>query len=151
MRIIIVRHGETKENHQGILQGHSHGTLSKTGKQQVKKVALRLQKEKIDIAYLSDLGRVVDTAQAILKYHPNTKVFYSKDLREQDHGVFTGVHKSKFHEARQRVSFRRFRPKGGESFMQVRQRVRGFYTKLVSKHHKKTILIVSHGAVILIT
>lgn len=38
MKIIIIRHGETEENAAGIIQGQSHGTLSKKGIEQAKKV-----------------------------------------------------------------------------------------------------------------
>ena len=45
MKLIITRHGETIENTEGIIQGHLHGTLSKLGKEQARKVAERLKKE----------------------------------------------------------------------------------------------------------
>ena len=46
MNLIITRHGETKENKLGIIQGHLPGKLSRKGIKQVKKVALRLKNEK---------------------------------------------------------------------------------------------------------
>ena len=57
MKLILVRHGETNENKNKIVQGFLNTTLSKIGIQQAKKVANRLKDEKIDFAYSSDLDR----------------------------------------------------------------------------------------------
>ena len=43
MKLFLVRHGETEENQQGIMQGHMPGRLSEIGKLQAKKLALRLK------------------------------------------------------------------------------------------------------------
>ena len=37
MNLYIIRHGETEENKQMILQGHLPGTLTEKGKEQIKK------------------------------------------------------------------------------------------------------------------
>lgn len=55
MRLILVRHGETKDNDAGILQGQLHGELNKSGIEQAEKVAVRLKNEKIDFIFTSDL------------------------------------------------------------------------------------------------
>ena len=63
MRLILVRHGETNENKNKVVQGFLNTTLSKIGIQQAKKVANRLKDEKIDFAYSSDLDRAKQTAK----------------------------------------------------------------------------------------
>ena len=88
MKLIITRHGETEENKAGIIMGHLHGTLSENGKEQAKKVALRLKEEKIDAIYSSDLARSSDTAKEIAKYHPKTPLIFAKDLREKYLGKY---------------------------------------------------------------
>ena len=42
MRLILVRHGETLDNVNGVLRGQGHGKLTKLGVEQAKKLAKRL-------------------------------------------------------------------------------------------------------------
>ena len=77
MKILVVRHGETKSNKKKNIQGHSHGKLSSEGMHQAKKLAPRLTKEKIDIIYCSDLRRCKQTAAYLLK-EKNVPIIYTK-------------------------------------------------------------------------
>jgi len=63
MRLILIRHGETIENKKRIVQGHTHGTLSKNGIKQTRLVAKRLSDLKIDVIFTSDLRRAINTAK----------------------------------------------------------------------------------------
>ena len=67
MTIYIVRHGQTEENLQRILQGHMPGTLTEKGKEQVLKAAELLSKEGIKITRLvsNELKHTMDTDQII--------------------------------------------------------------------------------------
>src|SRR5690606_30559966 len=96
MKLIITRHGETEENVAGILQGHLPGKLSARGIEQAKKLALRLQNDKIDFIYSSDLDRAADTAKEIAQYHPNAKIEFVENLRERNLGEFQGRKRSEF-------------------------------------------------------
>ncbi len=82
MKLILTRHGETIENKEGSLQGHLPGRLSETGKEQARKLALRLKDEKIDAIYSSDLVRTVDTAREIAKHHNSIPLHFVPKLRE---------------------------------------------------------------------
>ncbi len=86
MKLIIIRHGETLGNVNNYPEGQSDGELSPLGIQQAKKLAKRLQKTPIDIAYCSDLGRAVDTAKIILEYHPDLHLLLDKRFRERYFG-----------------------------------------------------------------
>lgn len=90
MRFILTRHGETEENKRGIIQGQLPGKLSDRGKEQAKKVALRLQHETIDYIYTSDLARASDTAKEIAVYHPHVPLILVPELREMNLGEFQG-------------------------------------------------------------
>lgn len=90
MRLIITRHGETEENKQSIIQGHNPGKLSPEGIEQAKKVALRLKDETIDYIYSSDLARAADTAKEIAKFHTETPIKFTEELREIYLGSFQG-------------------------------------------------------------
>src|SRR3989338_6937789 len=90
MKLIIVRHGETEENAEGIHQGQRHGKLSNVGIEQTKKLGTRLKDEKFDIVYCSDLQRCKDTAKEIMKFHSSIPVHYTKEIRERRMGEFEG-------------------------------------------------------------
>jgi broad specificity phosphatase PhoE len=119
MKLLIVRHAESKANIKGILQGQKIDTsLSKLGKEQAKKVGERLKDEKIEAVYSSDLKRAKETAEEIAKHH-KLKVILDKRLREKDHH-------------------------NKEKWKEVVKRVKSFL-KDVQKH-KGNIIIVSHGS-----
>lgn len=147
MKLIITRHGETEENVAGIIQGHLPGKLSANGINQVKKVALRLQGEKIDFIYSSDLNRAANTAKEIAKYHPNTKIEFVENLRERNLGEFQGRKKSEFGwDAKvQKVTF--IEPKNGETMEEVYKRAESFLHEILHKHHNDSVLFVCHGGV----
>jgi broad specificity phosphatase PhoE len=148
MKLIIVRHGETIENANGISMGHIDGTLSDKGLDQVKKLADRLKNEKIDFIYCSDLGRTKETLKEIIKNHPHVPVVYDELLRERGKGVFENHPQDEHRIAREESGLSRFefRPEGGESFIDVSVRVKKFVTTLIKNHEpNETILIVTHG------
>ncbi|MBD3314072.1 histidine phosphatase family protein, partial [Candidatus Woesearchaeota archaeon] len=147
MRLIIVRHGETVENVTGISQGQTHGTLSDKGIEQARKVAQRLKDEKIDHAYSSDLGRARHTTEEIMKYHQDVPVEYTAQLRELGKGELDGKPRKLREEAvkKSEVPFHEYKFEGGESLIEVRERMIDFFENLKKKHHNQTVLIVGHG------
>ncbi len=149
-RIILVRHGETIENKKKIVQGQIHGQLSRLGKTQAKLVGKRLQKTKIDIIYVSDLGRARDTAKEIIQHHKNVPVQYDARIRERSFGIFEGKNRDIIIAARKKAekNYETFTPKNGESFAQLNKRVKSFYHWLLTHEQGKTVLLVSHGGFI---
>ncbi len=147
MRLIITRHGQTHENSQKISMGQSiDGSLSKEGIDQAKKLANRLKKEKIDFVYVSDLKRALNTADEILKFHPSAKKVINKDLRERSLGVYEGKPNNLWKNAMKESSrsFSRFKPKNGESYLELKNRTKKFFDLLLKKHIDDNVLVVSH-------
>lgn len=145
MKIILVRHGQTKENIVGILQG-PESKLTEFGKQQAKIVAEKLKNEKIDMIYVSDLKRAQETAEEIIKLQPDAKIVYTKELREKNIGIFTGrpLEEQKIAREKSGLTFYDFAPEKGESLIDVRNRMIKFYSRLLEKNQNKTILLVAH-------
>jgi len=137
MKLIIVRHGETEENKNGILQGHMPGTLSREGIEQGKKLAKRLKDEKFDVIFSSDLKRATDTTKLIAKYHPKIKVEYTKELREGNAGEWTGgpSHGLDWEN----------RPADAESHDQMMSRAKKFLDILCENYADKAVLLVGHA------
>ena len=150
MKLILVRHGETKENIQSIMQGHLPGHLTKKGVMQAKKLARRFSKNHFDIIYSSDLLRCKDTLKEIRKYHPKTHVRYAKELRERSFGVWEGRPQEVINEhlKRRGIVWRDWKPSGGEASVQMTNRVKRFYKKILKKHPDDTVLWITHGGVI---
>jgi len=147
MKLIITRHGETEENKIGKLQGHLPGQLSELGKEQARKVAERLKDEKIDYIYSSDLARAADTAKEIVKYHPNTPIQFTQEMREKDLGELTGVLKSELGKSSKDLITDVIQPKEGETHEQIVKRATSFYHKLLEKHSDDTVLAVGHNGI----
>jgi len=148
MKIITVRHGQTKCNKMKISQGwlnDERAELNKNGLDQAKKVAEKLKKEKIDIIYSSDLRRAAKTAKLISKFH-DCVLILEKRLREQCKGEYEGKLEISWEElSKSGKQIENWTPKGGESLKDMKKRVMGFILEIEKKHHNKTVLIVSHG------
>jgi len=146
MKLIITRHGETEENKAGIIQGHLPGHLSETGIEQAKKVALRLKDEKIDFIYSSDLDRAANTAKEIAKFHPDVPIEFVKDLREKFLGEWQGKTKKELGFDNTKSVAAIF-PKDGETSEELFNRASNFLHKILSQHHKDTVLFVGHNGI----
>ena len=139
MRLILIRHGETEENQKGILQGHLDGSLTKSGKEQAKKVAKRLKEEKIDAIFSSDLGRASDTAREIAKYHPDVPIEFVEELREKNQGSLTGKFIKDIDWSK---------PRDTEKKELMAKRAKIILDRAYKEYRDKTVLFVSHGGLI---
>ena len=146
MKIFLIRHGETEENAMQIVQGHSYGKLSEKGREQARKVAERLSKERIDVIFSSPLERADLTAQEIAKRH-GLKVIYDDRLKERGFGSIEGISRDEYFEMMRTsgVPKHKFKPEGGESYEDMQERVGSFYRMLLEKYHGKSVAVVAHG------
>lgn len=64
--VYIIRHGETNENAQRIIQGQMNTQLNQTGREQAEIVAIALKDVKFTHAYTSDLSRASEVRQISL-------------------------------------------------------------------------------------
>jgi probable phosphoglycerate mutase len=147
MKIILVRHGETEENKQGIVMGGAvHGTLSELGKEQAKKLANRLKDEKIDVIISSDLDRAIKTAEEIAKFHPNAKVEIKEELRERDFGEYQGKKKQDIENWEEKILSLNHH-ESMETFEELSKRINKLIKYLEKNYPKKTIVLVGHGLI----
>jgi len=87
--LYLVRHGETVDNVQQIMQGQTQGQLTEEGIRQARELSARLSTEPIQAFVASDLKRSVDTCQILAEPH-HLPVVTTSLLRERDWGGFTG-------------------------------------------------------------
>ena len=119
--------------------------LTKKGVNRIKIVANKLKKEKINLIYSSDIFRACQTAKIVSKIL-GIKVIFDKRLREINLGVYHGRPKKELYNDFPRIIERfKKRPLKGESWNDVRKRLKSFLKDIEKKHKNKKILIVSHG------
>ena len=139
MKLIIVRHGQTCSNADGIIQGQTNSQLSELGKEQAKKLKERLKDEKIDFIFSSDLDRARHTAEEVASIF-RMKVNTTKLLRERSFGNLEGRKRSDF-EGQDFYTFSTCEQ--NESIM---KRARDFLDS-IQKYNNKIILVVGHGGI----
>ena len=136
--LYIVRHGETVENTEGILQGHIQGHLTELGKQQARdlreRIARQIHPERIES---SDLQRTIDTAE-ILNEAWGVPLVTSPLLRERDWGELTGA---------RIASLPHDFPPSVESVPQMMERAKEYLRGLLTRcgDRNAVVLVVSHG------
>jgi len=87
--LYLVRHGETVDNVNQIMQGQTQGRLTANGIVQAQQVRDQMASESFSAIIASDLKRSVDTATIIAEPH-HLDVVQTPLLRERDWGGFTG-------------------------------------------------------------
>ena len=87
--LFLVRHGETVDNVNQIMQGQTQGELNEVGVRQACELRDRLASEPVDAIVASDLWRSVRTARILSEPH-GLEVDSTPLLRERDWGSFTG-------------------------------------------------------------
>ena len=87
--LYLVRHGETVDNANQIMQGQTQGQLNENGIKQASEFSKEWKNKPLDVVIASDLKRSVDTAKIIAEPH-HLEVLSTPLLRERDWGSFTG-------------------------------------------------------------
>ena len=144
MRVILLRHGQSKGNLKRISQGWKDWGLSKLGIEQARKAAECLKKEGITKIFSSDLGRAKMTSEEIIKIL-GKELIIDKRLREQCKGMHEGKAYNLIEERRRKLNTNKFdfTPKGGETWDKVKKRVDEFFKEIVGQGG--TPLLVAHG------
>lgn len=145
MRLTITRHGQTEENSKGVVQGQLPGKLTKQGIDQARSLGKSLKDRRFDYIYSSDLARCVDTTKEVTKYHTDTTLELTKDLREINFGDIQGMRASDVEWDSYEGDFLNKKPGGGESILELQDRIVSFLDKISEVHKGQSILLVTHG------
>ena len=152
-RVFMVRHGATVLSAEDRFAGATDVALSEEGREQTRRLAVRLSHEKIIAVYASPLGRTIETAQILATPH-KLDVQARDGFREISHGRWEQMTRAgveeKFPEeaAEWEKDPYTFAPIGGESGLAVTARALPALIELVREHAGENILIVSHKATI---
>lgn len=144
MRLILLRHGETEWNLEGRVQGHLDSPLTQKGLAGAYAAAQALAGKEICEIYSSDLGRAWETAE-IVGAHLNLHVQADTRLRETNLSSWQGKTSKELPESERAAESTdpSWAPEGGESRLQVAERMTDFAQEMSGK--QGTILAVTHG------
>ena len=150
MKLIICRHGETKANAKGEIQGHRPGELSERGLEQARLLSQRLSSERFSAIYCSDLKRARDTVQEVASHH-RSPLHFTEELRERAWGDLEGHSFTELfgHDRRPRgPEWINFVPPNGESLSDLRVRAARFIDVALKPHGgNETLLITAHHSI----
>ena len=136
--LILVRHGETVDNVNHIMQGQTQGQLTAQGLLQAHRLAESLRSEPIDVFVSSDLKRSVDTCRVVAEGH-GKDVVTTPLLRERDWGSFTG----RYIPSLKGETW----PDDIESLEALKHRARRFMQYITDNYPGLTVLAVGHGII----
>ncbi len=150
MRAILVRHGESEGNQQGLIQGRLESQLTARGLRQSFALAAELADLSVAHIYSSPALRAQGTAN-VLASELHCQITVDERLQERDFGLLQGknvLEARKQHPELfaallsgdpQRVSTQ------GESLDNVNNRLFSCLKALNERHQNDTVIIVSHG------
>ncbi|MBP5800389.1 MAG: histidine phosphatase family protein [Prevotella sp.] len=136
--LYLVRHGETVDNVNQIMQGQTQGQLTENGIRQAQEVRDQLASEHFDAIIASDLKRSVDTARIIAESH-HLELIETPLLRERDWGGFTGRYIPEL----RGVTW----PDDIETLENLLSRAGEFITYVKTTYPGKKVLAVGHGII----
>ena len=150
---IVLRHGETEWNRDGLYQGHLDSPLTSAGLAQSRALAERLKRHHINALYSSDLGRAAATAQ-IIAGQTGHEIRLDQRLREQNLGIFQGLTKLQV-EQKFPAEYQLYKSRDpdyvvpqGESIRQRFDSVVSCFNELAIRHPDEQIAVISHAGVI---
>jgi broad specificity phosphatase PhoE len=151
-RIFLERHGQSLGNANGIYLGHTDLGLTEEGIEQAKGAAAFLKNEPIAAVYSSDLIRAYQTALPHAELR-GLKVSTSKELREMYVGDWeakfvSDLKKDYLEDFVVRRTHRDFVYPNGESVSDASKRMHSELVRIAKENFGKTVLVVSHSAVI---
>ncbi len=152
--LLLVRHGETVYNRQGLYQGQDDSPLTAEGEAQARRLAPRLRElDTCRALYCSDLGRAAHTAELIAD-PAHHHIVHHPGLRERSYGAFQGLSRtdiqSRYPDAWAQLASGDpdYAPPGGESARELTMRTTTAMDEIAARHPGERVVAVAHGGVI---
>lgn len=143
--IYFVRHGQTYDNANRIIQGD--GPLTELGVNQAKETGNILKDIKFDICFCSPMLRTRQTLEQIITHHNYLKVVYDDRLKERMYGDVAGRPYDSVCDLDKRWYASTKYSNNIETIEELYDRVASFYDDIKEEWKDKTVLIVSHSGV----
>ena len=147
MKLLLTRHGQTDWNVAGKVQGITDIELNETGKKQAEATGEKLLDYNIDIIISSPLKRAKKTAE-IIRGNRNIPILLDEGLMERGFGEFEGKTREEF-DFDEIWNYKLNKQyENAESIGELFERVQKFLNKVQEEYKDKTVLLVTHGGVI---
>ena len=158
MKISVIRHGETDSNMAKKLMGQrDDGSLNSKGTEQAKEIAKNIKTGDFDIIITSPLKRTKETAE-IIANKIKVPIIENVDILERDFGNLSG---KSWEEMNEIIKLKNtdiktldleqkynYKPYGGESAEEVKNRVTKFLNEIKKDYSNKKVWVVAHGGII---
>lgn len=151
-RVYLMRHGEVVNDGERRYNGHIDIDITQKGVEQMHRLAGMLHGKGIAAVYSSDLIRSVKGA-AIISDRVGIPYTSLRELRERSVGAWEGLTAGEIQErfsaeyASWRADLLGYRPPGGESLNDVKERVLPEFNRLVDTHRSQELALLLHGGV----
>lgn len=150
MKLVLVRHGYTEGNDQGLYTGWSNTMLSKKGIEDLKEYRETYDYPKTDRYYTSDLARTIDTFRLLYGDTPITESTFA--FREINFGEYENIRWDRVPGIPYNEAYIRNQPHvKGETVSQVSLRLFGKLTAVLGEMkeaNEDSVTIVCHSGVI---
>jgi len=150
-RVVVLRHGQTDHNAQGIWQGQLDSDLSDLGRDQARAAADALRSFRPALVVASDLRRAAETGQEVARA-TGAPIDYDERWREIHVGQWAGLTAEEVHAGFPEDRLRHLRGEDfrrgvdGESLSDVAQRVRSALDALLDRLGPgETAIVATHG------
>ena len=151
-KLLIIRHGQSEANLQGVFVGHTNSPLSDLGKRQAEATAEYIVSNfHVDAVYSSDLERAVYTGKAVAD-RLGLPVRPHKGLREIFAGEWEGQRFDHLEAAYPKTFAGLWRKDignsvcdGGESVAQLMQRILATVREIAEANPGKTVVLATHA------
>lgn len=142
-RLLLLRHGQTDWNRDRLWQGHTDIPLNETGRDQARKLGIRMRDEGLDALYCSDLQRAAETAHIVGKAVGLAPVA-SKAWREIALGELEGT-ANRGEAVTDTVKAGGPLAPGAEDFAAFQARLVAGFEELGARHAGQSVAVVGHG------
>lgn len=135
-------HGTTVDNENRISSGWHDADLSELGIRQSVDLKNQIGDKKFDVIFCSDLKRAIKSAE--LTFENDVQIVQDKRLRECNYGDFNAKLSSIVEPMQKECIFEKF--PNGESYEDVKERIKDFLDFLKKNYDGKNVAIVAHKA-----
>jgi broad specificity phosphatase PhoE len=149
-KLFFARHGQTAWNTNGLFQGQADIPLDETGQRQAAALAKRMAQYPLQAVYTSNLQRAWETASAIALFQ-DCPLVGDRSLVEINLGEWQGLTRAEIleHDPQRLQAWDADRlhnsPPGGETLIELAERVRAGLSRILEKHNEGSVMIVSHA------
>lgn len=143
IELVYETHSITTDNEAGVATGWLPGLLSAAGRESAAELGARRRRDGIDVVYVSDLERALETARIAFADEPLSMVIDAR-LRECNYGRLNGMPRAQLELERERHIAEPW--PGGESYLDVVARTAALLEDVAGRWDGSRVLLIAHSA-----